>query len=200
MFTGIVTACGTVSRVARDDDRVAMTIDAPYEGLEIGESVAVDGACLTIVDRGDGWFRVEAIVTTRGRTQFGSVEPGQRVNLERAMQVGDRFGGHIVQGHVDGVGRVRSVTPIQDAVLVDIEVPAEVGRLCIRHGSITVNGASMTVNALPEQDVVQISLIPYTLEHTTLGTLGAGDRVHLEADVIGKYVERLLAERSGDST
>ncbi len=195
MFTGIVTAMGTVAAVQRDGDRLALTIEAPYDDLSIGESVAVNGACLTVVERGAGWFRVEAVVTTRGRTRFGEMAAGERVNLERAMQMGDRFGGHLVQGHVDGVGTVRTVRPEADAVLIDIEVPTEVAEVSVPYGSVAVDGVSMTVNAVPAPGIVQLSVIPFTSEHTTLGRLQPGVGVHLEADMIGKYVRQILRDR-----
>jgi len=195
MFTGIVTAVGAVDAVRRDGDRLALTIRVPWDDLTVGESVAVNGACLTIVDRGPDWFVVEAVVTTRGRTRFGDMAVGERVNLERAMQMGDRFGGHLVQGHVDGVGSVLDVRPTGDAVLIDLLVPDEVGEVSVPYGSVAVDGVSMTVNAIPKPGVIQLSVIPFTLEHTTLGGLRPGDRVHLEADMIGKYVRQLLGER-----
>jgi riboflavin synthase len=195
MFTGIVTAMGAVGVVLRDGERLALTIRVPWDDLEIGESVAVSGACLTIVDRGPDWFVVEAVVTTRGRTRFGDMVVGERVNLERAMQMGDRFGGHLVQGHVDGVGSVLEVRPIADAVLIDLSVPDEVAEVSVPYGSVAVDGVSMTVNAIPRPGVIQLSVIPFTLDHTTLGGLEPGDRVHLEADMIGKYVRQLLGER-----
>jgi riboflavin synthase len=199
MFTGIVTAMGTVAKVERDGDRFALTVEAPYPDLTVGESIAINGACMTIVERDDAWFKIEAVVTTRGRTRFGELQPGDRVNLERAMSAGDRFGGHVVLGHVDGVGEVTGVTPREDAVLIDIAVPPEVGELCIPYGSITVDGVSMTVNALPAPGVVQLSVIPFTRVETTLGSLQPGDGVHLEADVIGKYVRQLMDKRSGQA-
>ena len=194
-----MTAMGTVAKVERSGDRFALTIDAPYPDLSVGESIAINGACMTIVEREAGWFKIEAVVTTRGRTRFGELEPGDRVNLERAMSAGDRFGGHVVLGHVDGVGEVTAVTPREDAVLIDIAVPPEVAELCIPYGSITVDGVSMTVNALPAPGVVQLSVIPFTREETTLGSLRPGDGVHLEADVIGKYVRQLMDQRSGQA-
>ncbi len=192
MFTGIVGATGRVSEIETGDDRMGLTIQAPYDDLVVGESVAIDGACLTVVDCGTGWFRVEAVITTRGRTRFERLDVGDELNLERAMVVGDRFGGHIVQGHVDGVGTVRTVETVEDAVIVDIDVPDEVAELCVPHGSITVNGVSLTVNEMTAPSVLQVSLIPFTLDNTTLGALRAGDEVHLEADIIGKYVRELL--------
>ena len=195
MFTGIVTEVGKVSAVQREVDRLAFTIEAPYEDLVDGESIAVSGACLTVVEKGDSWFKVEAIVTTRGRTWFGDLSVGDQVNLERALHIGDRLGGHFVQGHVDGVGTVRSVVPEADAVLIDIEVPDEIAELTVPHGSISFDGVSLTVNATPQPNVVQVALIPYTLEHTTLGNLEPGSPVHIEGDMIGKFVRRLLRER-----
>ncbi len=195
MFTGIVTGVGTVVEVDRQADRVALVIEAPYDDLGEGESIAVSGACLTVVAIADGRFRVEAVVTTRSRTRLGEVSPGTRVNLERAMAVGDRFGGHIVQGHVDGVGTVRRVTERDDALMVEVAVPEDVAALTIPHGSVAIDGVSLTVNAVPEPGVVQVALIPYTRASTTLGTLAPGDRVHVEGDVIGKYVRQLMATR-----
>jgi riboflavin synthase len=199
MFTGIVTAMGTVAKIERDGERFALTIEAPFPDLEVGESIAINGACMTIVERDPGRFKIEAVVTTRGRTRFGDFRVGERVNLERAMSAGDRFGGHVVLGHVDGVGEVVEVTSKEDAVLIDIAVPPEVRELCIPYGSIAVDGVSMTVNALPAPGVVQLSVIPFTRENTTLGIVEPGDGVHLEADVIGKYVRQLMEQRAGPS-
>lgn len=195
MFTGIITAVGTVARVARGADGLVLTIAAPYAGLEPGESIAVDGACLTVESLGEGTFTVHVIATSLDRTNFGSYAEGRRVNLERALRLGDRLGGHMVQGHVDGVGAVLGTAERGDAWLVDIRVPAEIARLAIPLGSIAVDGVSLTVNARPASDVVQISLIPFTLQQTTLGDRHAGDRVHLEGDMLGKYVAALLEPR-----
>ena len=195
MFTGIVTEVGKVSAVEREADRLAFTIEAPYDDLVQGDSIAVGGACLTVVERGDNWFKVEAIVTTRSRTWFGDLQVGDEVNLERSLQVGERMGGHFVQGHVDGVGTVRRVEEQADAVLIDIQIPDEVGELSVPHGSITFDGVSLTINATPEPNVVQVALIPYTLEHTTLRNLKPGDPVHVEGDMIGKFVRQLLRDR-----
>ena len=195
MFTGIVTEIGKVSAVERSTDRLSFTIQAAYADLLKGDSIAVGGACLTVVDCADGWFRVEAIVTTRSRTWFGDLQEGDEVNLERALKVGDRLGGHFVQGHVDAVGLVRKVEQKEDALLVDVEVPQDIWELTVPHGSIAVDGVSLTVNETPEGRVVQVALIPYTLKHTTLGRLQVGDRVHLEGDMIGKFVRHLLYDR-----
>jgi riboflavin synthase len=196
MFTGIITAVGTVAQVARDADGLELTVAAPFEGLELGESIAVDGACLTVQAHAPGTFTVHVIATSLDRTNFGGYAAERRVNLERALRLGDRLGGHMVQGHVDGVGRVEDVARRDDAWLVDIRVPAEIARLAIPLGSIAVDGVSLTVNARPASDVVQISLIPFTLQQTTLGDRRAGDRVHLEGDMLGKYVAALLEARS----
>jgi riboflavin synthase len=192
MFTGLVDAVGTIDRVTETSAGREFVIRSRYDDLADGESIAVNGACLTVRDRSDGRFTVAAVVTTLGRTTIGDWVAGRRVNLERALKASDRLGGHIVQGHVDGVGTVRRVRQFDDAVLVDVAVPQEIGGLLVPHGSITVDGVSLTVNAIPEPSVVQLSLIDYTLRHTTLGDLKAGDAVHVEGDVIGKYVRHLM--------
>lgn len=192
MFTGLIDQVGTIDRVAKTDAGREFRIRCGYESLAQGESVAVNGACLTIREHGDGWFTVAAIVTTVGRTTVADWAVGTRVNLERAMRLGDRLGGHIVQGHVDDTGTVRSVRRDSDALVVDIDVSAEVFALLVPLGSVTVDGVSLTVNALPEDRVLQISLIEFTLRHTTLGELRPGARVHIEGDMISKYVKRLL--------
>jgi riboflavin synthase len=192
MFTGLVDDVGVIDRVTDTSVGREFVIRSRYDDLVDGESIAVNGACLTVRDRADGRFTVAAVVTTLGRTAIGSWASGKSVNLERAMRASDRFGGHIVQGHVDGVGAVLRVRRLDDAVLVDVAVPAEVAELLVPHGSITVDGVSLTVNAIPEPAVVQLSLIEYTLRHTTLGTLDPGDAVHVEGDVIGKYVRQLM--------
>jgi riboflavin synthase len=195
MFTGIITAVGTVQHSTQTDGGIELTIASPFTDLELGESIAVDGACLTVQAIQPGGFTVHVVPTTLDRTCFGVLGRGRRVNLERALRVGDRLGGHLVQGHVDGVGKVVDVIRGHDITLVDLEVPDEVARVSIALGSITVDGVSLTVNAIPAFGVIQISLIPFTLQHTTLGERRVGDRVHLEADTIGKYVAALLELR-----
>jgi riboflavin synthase len=192
MFTGLVDAVGTIDRVTETSAGREFLILSTYDDLADGESVAVNGACLTVRDRAHGRFTVAAVVTTLGRTTMGSWTAGRRVNLERALKASDRLGGHIVQGHVDGVGTVRRVRQFSDAVLVDVSVPPEIAELLVPHGSITVDGVSLTVNAIPEPSAVQLSLIEYTLRHTTLGDLKPNDAVHVEGDVIGKYVRQLM--------
>jgi len=190
MFTGIVDAMGRVDAVAANSG-VELRIKASYKALKTGESVAVNGACLTIERVVKGGFTVHAVETTLGRTLIGEWKKGRSVNLERALKVSDRLGGHFVQGHVDGLGSVERVVSQGDALLVDIWMPAEVSETTVLHGSITVDGVSLTVNALPRPGVMQVSLVPFTRTHTTLGRLAAGDRVHVEADVLGKYVRQL---------
>ena len=193
MFTGLVDDVGVVERVERTEAGRELRVSSRYRGLGSGESVAVNGACLTVREHGDGWFTVAAIVTTLERTTIASWEVGRRVNLERAMKLGDRLGGHIVQGHVDAVGVVEAVRRREDALLVDVRIPDELEPLMVPHGSVAVDGVSLTVNALPAPGILQLSLIEYTWTHTTLGALRPGDAVHVEADMIGKYVRQLVA-------
>jgi riboflavin synthase len=193
MFTGLVEAIGTVEAVNDVDAGREFHITSPWRDLELGESIAVSGACLTVRSTDNESFAVAAVVTTLARTLIGEWGVGTKVNLERAMKVGDRLGGHLVQGHVDAVGTVRAVKRYDSALLVDVELPPEIERLLVPHGSVTVDGVSLTVNQLPAPRMMQVSLIAWTEHHTTLGQLGRGDRVHLEADVIGKYVQALLA-------
>jgi riboflavin synthase len=198
MFTGIVTALGTVRRARRTSHGLEVTIGHPYRRRpSIGESIAVDGTCLTVVKVGKGTFTVEAVTMTRSRTTFGAYRAGRAVNLERSLKLGDLLGGHLVSGHVDGVGTVVRLRELADSVLLDIRVPKLVADLSVLHGSIAVDGISMTVNDIPRRGVVQISVIPHTLEVTTLGRARVGTRVHLEADLIGKFVQHLLAPYRG---
>jgi riboflavin synthase len=192
MFTGIVTDVGTVRTAHATERGLELTIATAYGDLEPGESIAVDGACLTVAAMAQGSFTVQVVPTTLERTRFGDLRAGSRVNLERALRVGDRLGGHMVQGHVDGVGKVLRVETADGVRILDLEAPPEVARVSVPLGSVTVDGVSLTVNAVPAPGTIQISLIPFTLEHTTLADRRPGDRVHLEADTIGKYVESLL--------
>jgi riboflavin synthase len=199
MFTGIVSAVGRVTKATREtgngkrETGLTLTIRAPFKGLKPGESVAVNGACLTVERAVKGAFSVHVVETTQGRTLFGEYAAGRAVNLERALRATDRLGGHIVQGHVDGVAAVQRVERRGDAWVYDLRVPDAVRQVSIPHGAITVDGVSLTVNDLPGVDLVQVSLIPFTREHTTLGALGVGDRVHVEGDVLGKYVRQLCS-------
>lgn len=190
MFTGLVDEVGTVTSVRQTDAGVELRIDTGYSDLETGESISVSGVCLTVLEHGPGWFTVAAMTMTIGRTVIGKWVAGARVNLERAMRADSRFGGHIVQGHVDGVARVLRAEKTADAVLVDLELAPELAKTLVLHGSVAVDGVSLTVNAL-EGDKLQVALIDYTLRHTSLGDLREGAEVHVETDVIGKYVQRL---------
>src|SRR2546422_6918971 len=192
MFTGIVTAVGTVAKATRETG-LALTIRARYRGLKRGESICVNGACLTVERVVKGGFRVHVVETTRDRTLFADYARGRRVNLERALRAADRLGGHLVQGHVDGVAEVVRVEGPGggDALVCDLRVPRGVRAVCIPQGSITVDGVSLTINALPGPDLVQVALIPFTRAHTTLGALRVGERVHVEGDLLGKYVRQL---------
>ena len=194
MFTGLIDDVGRIASVASTDAGREFRIDCRYEDLAAGESIAVNGACLTVREHGAQWFTVAAVTTTLDRTTMGAWTSGSRVNIERALRVGDRLGGHFVQGHVDGVAAVEGVEQRGDARLVDLALPSGLAELMVPHGSLAVDGVSLTVNELPGPGTVQFSLIDFTLRHTTLGALVSGDRVHVEADMLGKYVQRLLKE------
>jgi len=191
MFTGLIEQVGEVESVRQTDAGRELRIRASFDDLAAGESIAVNGACLTVRDFGPGWFEVAAVLTTLERTTIGGWKSGTRVNLERSLRAADRLGGHIVQGHVDSVGVVIARDLAGDAVLIDLSLPASLEPLFVLHGSIAVDGVSLTVNEL-KAGGLQLSLIDYTLKHTTLGDLRAGSRVHVEADVIAKHVRRLL--------
>jgi riboflavin synthase len=191
MFTGLIEAVGEVESVRQTDAGRELRIRAPFTDLENGESIAINGACLTVREFGAGWFDAAAVVTTLERTAIGDWKAGTRLNLERSLRSTDRLGGHIVQGHVDCVGVVAAVERNTDALLVDLSLPQSIEPLFVLHGSIAVDGVSLTVNEL-KPGGLQLSLIEYTLRHTTLGDLRPGARVHVEADVIAKHVRRLL--------
>src|SRR6266516_6545193 len=191
MFTGLIDEVGEIDRVRQTDAGREFRVRASFSDLANGESIAVNGACLTVREFGAGWFDVAAVTTTLDRTTGAGWSKGTQVNLERALRPGDRLGGHIVQGHVDCVGVVAAVDRAGDALLVDLSLPAAFEPLFVLHGSIAVDGVSLTVNEL-KPGGLQLSLIEYTLRHTTLGDLKPGTRVHVEADVIAKHVRRLL--------
>lgn len=191
MFTGLIEQIGEIESVRQTDAGRELRIRAQFDDLEDGESIAVNGACLTVRGFGSGWFEAAAVLTTLERTTIGDWHSGTRVNLERSLRAADRLGGHLVQGHVDCVGTVVAREVAGDALLIDLAVPASLEPLFVLHGSIAVDGVSLTVNELKPRGV-QLSLIEYTLRHTTLGDLQAGSRVHVEADMIAKHVRRLL--------
>ncbi|WP_329404468.1 riboflavin synthase [Streptomyces melanogenes] len=196
MFTGIVEELGEVTAVEKLGDSSRFRLRGPVvtEGARHGDSIAVNGVCLTVVENGDGEFTADVMEETLKRSSLGALDVGSRVNLERPMAVGGRLGGHIVQGHVDGTGAVVARTPSENWEIVKVSLPAELSRYVVEKGSITVDGVSLTVvDAGP--DYFTISLIPTTLALTTLGLKQPGDPVNLEVDVIAKYVERLLGAR-----
>jgi riboflavin synthase len=196
MFTGLIDDIGAVREVADTAAGRTLHIACRYTDLTIGESIACNGACLTVLDRGPAWFSVAAVQTTLERTTIGTWVVGTRLNLERALPADGRLGGHFVQGHVDGAGTVRDARMQGDAWLLDIAVPADIDELLVPHGSVAVDGVSLTVNAQPAPGVLQVSIIDHTRRHTTLGDRRAGDRVHLEGDLLGKYVRKLLQRGS----
>ena len=195
MFTGIVEEVGRVRRVAPVHAGRRLEIEAArvLDGLRHGDSIAVDGVCQTVVDLDDTGFAVVAVAPTLAVTTLGSFAAGRRVNLERALALGDRLGGHLVQGHVDGLGTVLALDPRGEHVILDIRMPAVVAEVSVLHGSICVNGVSLTIQELPAADVARIALVPYTWDHTALRDLRLGDAVNLEGDMIGKFVVHHLS-------
>ena len=192
MFTGIVKELGTVAGVERSDEGARFEIRTTFAGeLEPGDSVAVNGVCLTVTGLRDGSFSADVMNQSLGLTGLGALQGGDRVNLEPALKAGDALGGHIVQGHVDCTGDVVAMTPDGIATRIAIDVPERFRRYFVEHGSVTVDGVSLTVALLTEKGF-EVSLIPETLERTTLGRAEKGDTVNLEFDVIARYVERLL--------
>ncbi|MEU5403815.1 riboflavin synthase [Streptomyces sp. NPDC005963] len=199
MFTGIVEELGEVTAVENLGDSSRFRLRGPLvtEGARHGDSIAVNGVCLTVVETGDGEFTADVMAETLKRSSLGALSTGARVNLERPTAVGGRLGGHIVQGHVDGVGTVAERTPSENWEVVKISLPDGLARYIVEKGSITVDGVSLTV-VEAGADFFTVSLIPTTLALTTLGVKQPGDPVNLEVDVIAKYVERLLDARTGD--
>jgi riboflavin synthase len=204
MFTGIVEELGTVRAVRHHDGGARVEIDATavLEDATLGASIAVNGCCLTVVEQGAGWWAADAQGETLERTTTGMLHPGDPVNLERPVRLGDRLGGHLVQGHVDGVGTVRARTPEPDgSTRLTIGLPVTLARYVVEKGSVTVDGVSLTVTTVVDgvdgtgdaaETRLGVALVPHTLAVTTLGQRHPGDRVNLEVDVLAKYVERLL--------
>ena len=195
MFTGIVEELGHVVSLAHGPDSAVVRIRGPLVTADAapGASIAVNGICLTVVELDADGFCVDVMAETLRRTCLGELTPGSPVNLERAVAVGDRLGGHIVQGHVDGTGTILARQPGDRWEVVTISLPGELARYVVEKGSITVDGVSLTIAGLDDASF-QVSLIPTTLALTTLGTKQVGDLVNLEVDVLAKYVERLLGE------
>ncbi|MCW2836569.1 MAG: riboflavin synthase, alpha subunit [Marmoricola sp.] len=193
MFTGIVEELGTVDTLEDQGDAIRLTVRGPLvtEDAKLGDSISVNGCCLTVATRGDASFTADVMHETLAKTSLGALEPGTRVNLERAVTPATRLGGHIVQGHVDGTGTVVRRTPSEHWELVEVSLPAELERYLVPKGSITVDGISLTVVEVGG-DSFSVSLIPETLARTTLGFKQPGDVVNLEVDVIAKYVEKMV--------
>ena len=191
MFTGIVTDIGRVRSVRQTERDRRYEIETAWDtsGIDLGASISHAGCCLTVTERGPGWFAVEVSGETLSKTTLGDWREGHAVNLERAAKLGDELGGHIVSGHVDGLGRVVSVTPEGGSHRIDIEAPAPLHRYIAAKGSITVDGVSLTVNAVQGQ-VFGLNIIPHTWQATTLGGLKAGDAVNLEIDMLARYLAR----------
>ncbi len=197
MFTGIVAELGEVAGIEHRGDAARLTIRGDTEGVTAGESIAVNGVCLTVTGVLDGTFTADVMGETLDRTSLGALTPGAPVNLERSVRLADRLGGHLVQGHVDVTGTIVSRSPAAHWDQVRITLPASISRYVVHKGSICVDGVSLTVSALgpgtgPPDTWFEVSLIPETLKRTTLGTRQPGETVNLEVDVIAKYVERLL--------
>ncbi|WP_275465561.1 riboflavin synthase [Streptomyces noursei] len=200
MFTGIVEELGEVVAVENLGDSSLFRLRGPVvtEGAKHGDSIAVNGVCLTVVDTADGEFTADVMAETLQRSSLGALTIGSRVNLERPMALGGRLGGHLVQGHIDGTGTIVERTPGERWELVKVALPAQLARYVVEKGSITVDGVSLTV-VDAAADHFTISLIPTTLALTTLGIKAPGDAVNLEVDVLAKYVERLLGRGDGDA-
>ncbi|MFN8190670.1 MAG: riboflavin synthase [Nocardioidaceae bacterium] len=198
MFTGIVEELGTVARIDAQADAIRLTVAANtvLDDVHLGDSIAVNGCCLTVAATDGATWTADVMQETLDKTALGALGPGDHVNLERAVRADQRLGGHIVQGHVDGVGTVVSRTPSEHWEVVEIGLPAGMSRYLVAKGSIAVDGVSLTVVDVTDGSFT-VSLIPETLTRTTLGTRKPGEQVNLEVDVLAKYVERLLAGRAG---
>jgi riboflavin synthase len=196
MFTGIVEELGSVEAIEEQTDAIRLTLRGPFVTTDagLGDSIAVNGCCLTVAERDGETFTADVMRETLDKTSLGALAVGSRVNLERAVTAQTRLGGHIVQGHVDGTGEVLARTPSEHWELVEIALPADLARYLVAKGSITVDGVSLTVVEAGDASFT-VSLIPETLARTTLGSRQPGERVNLEVDVIAKYVERLVAPR-----
>ncbi|MEB2312458.1 MAG: riboflavin synthase [Sorangiineae bacterium] len=198
MFTGLVVGTGTLRSRARRGPGYRVELAADLDALELGESIAVNGVCLTVAAGGAGSFDADVSLETVDKTTLGRLPPGSAVNLERSLRVGDRIGGHLVSGHVDGVARVTAVAPAGEALRVRIAAPRELARFIAAKGSVALDGVSLTVNAV-FGDEFELMLIPHTQKITTLGGLAPGRELNLEVDVLARYVARQLETSEADS-
>ena len=200
MFTGIITGVGTVRSLERRGD-LRLTVGCGYDmgSVDIGASIACSGVCLTVVDKGGDWFAVDVSGETLSRSAAGNWSEGKRLNLERALRVGDELGGHIVTGHVDGVGSVVGACAEGGSTRIGVSVPGEIGRYVAPKGSIALDGVSLTVNDVRDAEDgtthFSVNIIPHTAEHTTLGALEQGAHVNVEIDVLARYLQRLESAR-----
>ena len=196
MFTGIVEERGSIASITELEDaaRLQVTGGVVTEGVRHGDSIAVNGVCLTVVEHGPDWFTADVMAETLRRSSLGALQVGSPVNLERAARVDSRLGGHIVQGHVDGTGVIEAIDPQEHWTVVRIGLPREIARYVVEKGSITVDGISLTVMEVGD-DWFTVSLIPTTLALTTMGVRSVGETVNLEVDILAKYVERLMEAR-----
>lgn len=201
MFTGIVTDIGTVARADQRSD-LRLTIRCGYDmaTVDLGASICCSGVCLTVVDKGEDWFAVDLSTETLSRTANDLWKEGSRLNLERSLRVGDELGGHFVTGHVDCVGDIAEVCPEGGSTRIGVSVPPDYAALVAPKGSIALNGVSLTVNDVRESDDgathFSVNIIPHTAEHTTLGSMGAGEQLNVEVDVLARYIDRMLSARS----
>jgi len=196
MFTGIVTDVGTVrSAEQRGDLRLMIGTAYDLDTIDLGASISCSGVCLTVVDKGDDWFAVDVSGETLSRTAVEHWKEGARLNLERALRLGDELGGHIVTGHVDAVAEISSAAPDGDSTRLDISLPAELAPMIAPKGSITLDGVSLTVNEVGRGRFT-VNIIPHTAQHTTLGDLRAGQQLNVEVDVLARYIDRMLAARA----
>ncbi|QDG53767.1 riboflavin synthase [Persicimonas caeni] len=196
MFTGLVADLGTIKAIRQTGENWTLTVRTAFDmaSVEMGESIAVNGACLTVTQMGDDTFSVEASPETLRRTTLGDRKVGDKVHLERALRMGDRLGGHMVLGHVDGVGKLVAKRREKNAWLLDFDAPEQVARYLIEKGSVAIDGVSLTVNTV-DANRFGVAIIPHTSEHTNLTDYAVGRRVNLESDVIGKYVEKFVSPK-----
>ncbi len=199
MFTGIVEGMGKVAKVQRQGELVRLNVAPPaaLTDMAVGDSICINGACLTVVERGEGYIQVDISPETLARTTLDSLKPNDAVNLERALRVGDRLGGHLVAGHIDGTGSVVADVVRAEGRVMTIRVAPKLSQYLVEKGSVAVEGVSLTVSGM-RGDEFQVTIIPYTAQNTTLGAKRAGDRVNVEVDIIGKYVKRFVDKADGE--